>query len=133
VTWGGQQHAAGELWYAPTLLQNVDQEMEIVQREIFGPVLCWQTFESEDEAIALANGTRYGLAAMVFTKDEARAQRVSRRLVAGTVWVNCYFIRSPAAPFGGARESGVGRHGGRWSFDFHCDVKNVSVLKGSFF
>jgi acyl-CoA reductase-like NAD-dependent aldehyde dehydrogenase len=132
VTWGGERHPAGELCFSPTLLQNVDQGMEIVQREVFGPVLCLQTFASEDEAIELANGTRYGLAAMVFTKNETRANRIARALVAGTVWVNCYFIRNPQAPFGGARESGVGRHGGRWSFDFFCDVKNVAVRRDSF-
>lgn len=129
--WGGGRHPAGQLYFEPTLLDGVTQEMEIVQREVFGPVLTWQTFRDEDELIALANGTRYGLAAMIFSKSEERAMRLAKRVVAGTVWVNCFFIRELAAPFGGSRDSGIGREGGNWSFDFFCDVKNVAVLKGS--
>jgi 5-carboxymethyl-2-hydroxymuconic-semialdehyde dehydrogenase len=106
--------------------------MEIVQREVFGPVLTWQTFRGEDELVHLANGTRYGLAAMVFSRSEERAMRIARQLVAGTVWVNCFFVRDLAAPFGGSRDSGIGREGGNWSFDFYCDVKNIAALKGSF-
>ncbi len=130
--WGGHGHARGGLYFEPTLFDGVRQELEIVQREVFGPVLTWQTFEGEDEAVGLANGTRYGLAAMVYSRDVARARRIAARVVAGTVWVNCYFIRELAAPFGGARESGVGREGGSFSFDFYCDVKNVAIKKSSF-
>jgi acyl-CoA reductase-like NAD-dependent aldehyde dehydrogenase len=130
--WGARAHPRGGLYYEPTLLDGVRQDMEIVQREVFGPVLTWQTFADEEEAVALANGTRYGLAAMIYSRDEARATRVAARVVAGTVWVNCYFIRELAAPFGGARESGIGREGGSFSFDFYCDVKNVAIRKGSF-
>ena len=93
--------------------------------EVFGPVLTAQPFTDEDEAVALANGTDYGLAAILYTGDRDRARRVSERLVAGTVWVNCFFVRDLAAPFGGSRNSGIGREGGVWSFDFYADVKNV--------
>lgn len=130
--WGGKQHTWGKLYFEPTLLTNVRQDTEIVQREVFGPVLTWQTFTDEEQVIALANGTRYGLAAMIFTRSEQRAWRIASRVVAGTVWVNCFFIRDLAAPFGGSRNSGIGREGGNWSFDFFTDVKNVSILKGSF-
>ena len=130
--WGGHRHSAGELYFEPTLLEGVQQHMEIVQREVFGPVLTWQTFRDEDELVALANGTRYGLAAMVFSRSEQRAMRIAGRVTAGTVWVNCFFVRELAAPFGGSRDSGIGREGGTWSFDFFCDVKNIAVLKGSF-
>ncbi len=129
---GGGPHPLGGLYYSPTILAGVAQDAEIVQREVFGPVLTWQTFETEDDAITLANGTEYGLAAVVYTRDAERARRVSARLVAGTVWVNCFFVRDLAAPFGGARKSGVGREGGAWSFDFFCDVKNVAIQRGSF-
>jgi len=95
-------------------------------------VLTWNTFDDEAEAVALANATRYGLAVMVHTGDPARAERIAAVVVAGTVWVNCYFVRDLAAPFGGAGLSGIGREGGRWSFDFFCDVKNVAVRRGSF-
>lgn len=88
-------------------------------------MLTLQTFGTEDEAVALANDTRYGLAATLFSGDEERAERVSSRLRDGTVWVNCFFVRDLAAPFGGSGRSGIGREGGTWSFDFYSDVKNT--------
>src|SRR4029078_6494277 len=78
------------------------------------------------------NATEYGLAATVFTGDEARAWRIADQVVAGTVWGNCCFVRALEAPFGGAGISGIGREGGVWSFDFFCDVKNVAVRRDSF-
>jgi aminomuconate-semialdehyde/2-hydroxymuconate-6-semialdehyde dehydrogenase len=115
----------GGLYYQPTLLTDAAPGAEILTEEVFGPVLTVQTFADEAEAITLANSTRYGLAATVFTGDRARASRVSAQLVAGTVWVNCFFVRDLRAPFGGARQSGIGREGGTWSFDFYGDVKNT--------
>jgi aminomuconate-semialdehyde/2-hydroxymuconate-6-semialdehyde dehydrogenase len=115
----------GGLYYQPTLLADAPPGAEILAEEVFGPVLTVQTFADEAEAIALANSTRYGLAATVFTGDRARASRVAAQLVAGTVWVNCFFVRDLRAPFGGARQSGIGREGGTWSFDFYGDVKNT--------
>ncbi|MDF5752247.1 aldehyde dehydrogenase [Spongiactinospora sp. TRM90649] len=128
---GGPNTDLGGLYYRPTLLAGVEQDSEIVQEEVFGPVLTLQTFDGEDEGVRLANDTRFGLAATVATGDRERAERVTARLVAGTVWVNCFFVRDLRAPFGGSRESGVGREGGNWSFDFYCDVKNtVSAPRG---
>ncbi|MFD9040618.1 aldehyde dehydrogenase [Streptomyces bottropensis] len=118
-------HPGQGRYYAPTLLTDVAQDSEIVQEEVFGPVLTLQTFTGEDEAVRLANDTRFGLAATLVTGDTERAARVPERLVAGTVWVNCFFVRDLQAPFGGSRHSGVGREGGTWSFDFYCDVKNT--------
>jgi 5-carboxymethyl-2-hydroxymuconic-semialdehyde dehydrogenase len=126
---GGKRHALGGLYYEPTIVTNVAQGSEIVQNEVFGPVLTWQTFESDEELITLANGTEYGLAAMLFSQSPERAQGLSAALVAGTVWVNCYFSRDLEAPFGGARSSGIGREGGAFSFEFFCDVKNVAVKR----
>src|SRR5271166_2488809 len=130
--WGGHRHQAGALYFEPTLIDGVAQDMEIVQKEVFGPVLTWQTWRDEDELMQLANGTDYGLAAVIFSKNEEHAMRIARSVVAGTVWVNCFFVRELAAPFGGSRNSGIGREGGNWSFDFYCDVKNIAALKGSF-
>ncbi|MFF0597812.1 aldehyde dehydrogenase [Streptomyces antibioticus] len=124
-------HRVDERYYAPTLLAGVAQDSEIVQEEVFGPVLTLQTFADEDEAVRLADDTRFGLAATLVTGDRERADRVTGRLTAGTVWVNCFFVRDLRAPFGGSRHSGVGREGGTWSFDFYCDLKNtVTAPKG---
>jgi aminomuconate-semialdehyde/2-hydroxymuconate-6-semialdehyde dehydrogenase len=122
---GGPNEELGGLFYRPTLFGDVPRGAEVLRREVFGPVLTIQTFETEDEAIALANETDYGLAAILYTGDRGRAERVSERLIAGTVWVNCFFVRDLRAPFGGAKSSGVGREGGVYSFDFYADVKNV--------
>jgi betaine-aldehyde dehydrogenase/5-carboxymethyl-2-hydroxymuconic-semialdehyde dehydrogenase len=116
----------GGLYYEPTLLTDVGQDMEVVQKEVFGPVLTLQTFRDEGEAVRLANDTEYGLAATVFTEDVDRAERLGERLVAGTTWVNCFYVRDLSAPFGGARNSGIGREGGEHSFDFYADVKTVT-------
>jgi 5-carboxymethyl-2-hydroxymuconic-semialdehyde dehydrogenase len=122
---GGPNTDLGGLYYRPTLITDVDPSSEVSTDEIFGPVLVLHTFADEAEAISMANDSEFGLAAMVFTGDQDRAERVSNALVAGTVWVNCFFVRDLRAPFGGSRMSGVGREGGTWSFDFFCDVKNT--------
>jgi 5-carboxymethyl-2-hydroxymuconic-semialdehyde dehydrogenase len=113
------------LLYSPTLFVDAPPGSEILSQEVFGPVLTAQPFADEEEAIALADSTSYGLAGILYTGDPDRAERVSRGMVAGTVWVNCFFVRDLAAPFGGSRNSGIGREGGVWSFDFYADVKNV--------
>lgn len=132
VLWGGERHNQGELYFQPTLFSGPSRDQEIFQSEVFGPVLTWNTFKSDDEVIEVANATKYGLAATLFIGNEARAMRIASGVVAGTIWVNCFFVRELAAPFGGARHSGIGREGGTWSFDFYCDIKNVAVRKGSF-
>ena len=132
ILWGGDRHNQGELYFQPTLIGGAKLDQEIFQKEVFGPVLTWNTFRSDDEVIEVANGTEYGLAATLFTGSEARAMRIASAVVAGTVWVNCFFIRELAAPFGGSKHSGIGREGGTWSFDFYSDIKNIAVRKGSF-
>jgi aminomuconate-semialdehyde/2-hydroxymuconate-6-semialdehyde dehydrogenase len=122
---GGPDERLGGLWYRPTLLVDAPDGAEILTREVFGPVLTAQPFADEEEAVALANATHYGLAATVYTGDPERAEQVAARLVAGTVWVNCFYVRDLRAPFGGARDSGIGREGGAYSFDFYADVKTV--------
>ncbi|MFD8498935.1 aldehyde dehydrogenase [Amycolatopsis sp. NPDC059657] len=129
---GGPNTDLGGLFYRPTLLTDVAPDAEIVTEEVFGPVLTLQTFDSEAEAVALADGTKFGLAAVIVTSDEEQAARVSGKLVAGTVWVNCFFVRDLRAPFGGSRQSGIGREGGTWSFDFYCDLKNTVTAPGGF-
>jgi len=123
LAFGGE--SLGGLYYAPTLFTDVPPDAEILANEVFGPVLTLQSFEDEVEAIRLANATDYGLAATIYTGSESRSERVSAAVVAGTVWVNCFYVRDLETPFGGSRDSGIGREGGRHSFDFYCDVKTV--------
>ncbi len=133
ILWGGERHNQGELYFQPTLIAGATRDQEIFQKEVFGPVLTWNTFRSDDEVIEVANATEYGLAATLF-HGQRRARNAHRivAVVAGSLWVNCFFVRDLAAPFGGARNSGIGREGGTWSFDFYCDIKNIAVRKGSF-
>jgi len=125
IVFGGNRVGTDNLFYQPTLIHPRTPSDEIVCEEVFGPVLTMQTFATDEEAIAMANGTEFGLAAVVASGDRARAERVTKQLVAGTIWVNCFFVRDLRAPFGGSRKSGVGREGGTWSFDFYSDVKNT--------
>ena len=128
VVMGGEPNAElGGLYFRPTLVNQPATGSEIVTQEVFGPVLTMQTFSTDDELVALANGTEFGLAAVVVSGDRAHADAITSQLVAGTIWVNCFFVRDLRAPFGGSRKSGVGREGGTWSFDFYADVKNTVV------
>ena len=124
VLGGGPNTDLGGLYYRPTILVGMEPDAEIVTEEVFGPVLTMQTFTTEQQAVEMANATRFGLAATMVTGDPERAERVSSQLRAGTVWVNCFFVRDLGAPFGGSGHSGIGREGGVHSFDFYCDIKN---------
>jgi aminomuconate-semialdehyde/2-hydroxymuconate-6-semialdehyde dehydrogenase len=121
---GGQPNPMGGLYYPPTILVNAPEGSEILTEEVFGPVITIETFDTEAEAITLANNTQFGLAATIATGNPVRAERVSAALNAGTVWVNCFFVRDLGAPFGGNGKSGIGREGGPWSFDFYTNIKN---------
>jgi 5-carboxymethyl-2-hydroxymuconic-semialdehyde dehydrogenase len=125
VLGGGPNTELGGLYFRPTILLDAAPGSEILSEEVFGPVLTVQTFATEGQAVDLANNTRFGLAATLVTGDPDRAERVSARLDAGTVWVNCFFVRDLGAPFGGNGKSGIGREGGIWSFDFYTDIKNT--------
>ena len=127
LLFGGERLKDDGLWYTPTLIEPRDNNAEIVQREVFGPVLTLQTFESEAEAIELANSTRYGLTAMVFTSDQKKADRFGLGVRAGTIWVNCFLVRDLSAPLGGSGISGVGREGGEYALVFYSDLKTYQV------
>ncbi|MCK9588010.1 MAG: aldehyde dehydrogenase family protein [Terrimicrobiaceae bacterium] len=111
----------------PTVFVNTRPEMRIVREEIFGPVLAVQTFESEEEAVRVANDTPYGLAGAVFTQDGSRAQRVIRRLRAGITWINTYHPTFPEAPWGGYKQSGIGRELGTYGFEAYTEVKQINT------
>ena len=121
---GGPNTELGGLYYRPTVFEGMEPDAEIACSEVFGPVLTLQSFTTEAEAVAMANNTDFGLAATLVTGSPERAERVSAQLSAGTIWINCFFVRDLSAPFGGNGRSGIGREGGTWSFDFYCDVKN---------
>ncbi len=112
VTGGERLDLDGGFYYKPTVIADLDNASRVVQEEIFGPVLTVQPFDTEDEAIALANGTEYGLAAGLQTGNVARAHRVAAKLQAGIVWVNDWAMLDPAVPFGGVKNSGFGREYG---------------------
>ena len=101
--------------------------MRIVQEEIFGPVLVVQTFDDEAEAIRLANDTIYGLAGAVFTQDIAKAHRVIRKMRAGITWINTYHPTYNEAPWGGYKQSGIGRELGTYGYDAYTEVKQINV------
>ena len=128
---GGERHTDGEcakgFYVRPTIFDHCTSEMRIVKEEIFGPVVTIQTFESEAEAIALANDTPYGLAGAVFTADGARALRVIREIRAGITWINCYNPTFNEAPWGGYKMSGIGRELGVHGFEEYQEIKQINI------
>lgn len=126
---GGKTPAGWEQgnFLEPTVIADVDNSMRCAQEEIFGPVVTVIRFKGEDEAIRIANDSKYGLAGVVWTNDLRRAHRVAGSIDAGTIWVNCWFVRDLRVPFGGMKESGIGREGGHWSLDFYTEQKNICI------
>ena len=114
----------------PTVFAEVWPEMRIFQEEIFGPVAVVTPFRDESEAIRLANAVRYGLAAYVWDADLSRAHRVAQAIDAGMVWINSQNVRDLRTPFGGAKQSGIGREGGHYSFEFYCELETIHVALG---
>jgi len=117
----------GGNWMAPTVIEGLSPDSRCSTEEIFGPVVTLHPFGSEDEAVAIANNTRYGLAGSVWTSDLDKGRRVSEAIDTGMVWVNTWLHRDLRVPFGGVKDSGVGREGGKWSLDFFSEAMNVCV------
>ncbi len=117
-------------YLAPTVFADVTPKMRIFQEEIFGPVVCVTPFDSEEEAVCLANDTRYGLAAYLWTSDLRRAHRVAAAVESGMTWVNSHNVRDLRTPFGGVKASGLGREGGQHSIDFYTESRIVHVATG---
>ncbi|MEW8692425.1 MAG: 2-hydroxymuconic semialdehyde dehydrogenase [Candidatus Thiodiazotropha endolucinida] len=118
---------AGGAWVQPTIWTDLQDDASCIREEIFGPCCHIRPFDSEEEAIALANDTDYGLATAIWTENSARAHRVAARVDAGIAWVNSWFLRDLRTPFGGAKQSGIGREGGVHSLEFYTELKNVCI------
>jgi 5-carboxymethyl-2-hydroxymuconic-semialdehyde dehydrogenase len=130
---GGAPHdgPGGGYYVKPTLFTAATPTMRVAQDEIFGPVLTVIPFSSEDQAIEIANAVRYGLTGYVWTNDMGRALRAADALEAGMIWLNSENVRHLPTPFGGMKDSGIGRDGGDYSFDFYMETKNVCLAKGT--
>ena len=131
VTGGGVPDMPGELaggsWVQPTIWTGLDDNARVVREEIFGPCCHVAPFDEEDEVIVRANDTRYGLAAALWTENVSRAHRVARQIDAGITWVNSWFLRDLRTPFGGMKQSGIGREGGEYSLEFYTETKNICI------
>jgi aminomuconate-semialdehyde/2-hydroxymuconate-6-semialdehyde dehydrogenase len=124
---GGNRIGDKGYFVEPTVITGLGYDCRVLQEEIFGPVVTITPFRDEEEAIRFANSTRYGLSASIWTRDLSRAHRVAASIDAGTVWINCWLVRDLRVPFGGMKESGVGREGGFESLNFFTEAKNVCV------
>lgn len=120
---GGQRHAAGELFYQPTIIADVTAEMDVATQETFGPLAAIFKFETEQQAIEMANATEFGLAAYCYTQDLGRAWRMSEQLEYGMVGINKGLISNEVAPFGGVKSSGLGREGSKYGMDDYLEIK----------
>jgi len=127
VVSGGQQHAAGELFYEPTVLADVTPSMLIMQEETFGPVAAVVKFNSEEEVIAAANDTQFGLASYFYSRDIGRVWRVAEKLEYGMVGINTGLMSNEVAPFGGVKQSGLGREGSKYGMDEYLEMKYLCL------
>jgi aminomuconate-semialdehyde/2-hydroxymuconate-6-semialdehyde dehydrogenase len=121
------ERCRGGFFVEPTVIAGLDPASRVNREEIFGPVVTITPFRGEDEVIGWANGTDYGLAATLWTENLPRAHRMAERIDSGTVWINCWLLRDLRVPFGGMKESGVGREGGDYSLDFFSELRNVCI------
>jgi aminomuconate-semialdehyde/2-hydroxymuconate-6-semialdehyde dehydrogenase len=132
VVSGGGVPAFGDdrdhgFYVQPTIYTGLAESARCVKEEIFGPVCHVAPFDSEEEAVAMANDTKYGLAASIWTSDLKRGHRVAQSMKVGITWVNCWFLRDLRTPFGGAGLSGIGREGGLHSLNFYSEINNICV------
>ena len=121
------QRCKGGFFVQPTVIAGLGADCRVNQEEIFGPVVTVMPFRDEQEVVDYANGTSYGLSASIWTRDLARAHRLAERIDSGTIWINCWLLRDLRVPFGGMKQSGVGREGGEEALRFFTEPKNVCI------
>jgi len=131
VTGGGVPDLPGELaggaWVQPTIWTGLPETAAVVREEIFGPCCHIRPFDSEEEVVGLANANRYGLSTTIWTDNLTRAHRVAAAVEVGITWVNSWFLRDLRTPFGGSKQSGIGREGGVHSLEFYTDLRNICI------
>ena len=131
LTGGKQIHLEGEYkdgyYIAPTVVEGLSYDCRTNQEEIFGPVVTITPFDTEEEVMMMANSTKYGLATSIWTSNLKRAHRMASNIHAGIIWINCWLLRDLRTPFGGMKESGVGREGGFEALHFFTEAKNVCI------
>jgi 5-carboxymethyl-2-hydroxymuconic-semialdehyde dehydrogenase len=131
IVGGGRPESLPEgNYFEPTLIVQAHNDMRIAQEEIFGPVLVVIPFKDEYEALRIANDVRYGLAAYVWTNDLQRGHSLAQAIESGMVWINAQNVRDLRTPFGGSKESGIGREGGHYSFDFYTEITTIHAALG---
>ncbi|WP_424962349.1 aldehyde dehydrogenase [Ekhidna sp.] len=124
---GGKRIEKEGFYYEPTVIEGLGENCRTNQEEIFGPVVTLNPFKSEEDAIAIANSTRYGLSCTIWTSDLKRAHRVSHAVQSGIIWVNCWLVRDLRTPFGGMKDSGIGREGGNEALRFFSEPQNICI------
>jgi aminomuconate-semialdehyde/2-hydroxymuconate-6-semialdehyde dehydrogenase len=131
VTGGGVPDMPDDLkdgcWVQPTIWTGLPESASVVREEIFGPCCHIQPFDTEEEAVRLANDTKYGLATSIYTQDLSRASRLATQIEVGLCWINSWFLRDLRTPFGGSKQSGIGREGGLHSLEFYTELRNVMI------
>jgi phenylacetaldehyde dehydrogenase len=125
---GGERYGDAGWYHTPTILTGVEESARVVQEEIFGPVLVATPFDDIDEVAALANATAYGLSASIWSNNLKRVHQLIPRIKAGTIWVNCHGLLDNALPFGGYKQSGIGREMGRAMIDLYTETKSVMMM-----
>jgi aminomuconate-semialdehyde/2-hydroxymuconate-6-semialdehyde dehydrogenase len=124
---GGKRINKEGYYYLPTIIEGLDEHCRTNQEEIFGPVVTLNKFKTEEEAILVANSTRYGLSCTIWTTNLKRAHRVAHLIHSGIVWVNCWLLRDLRTPFGGMKDSGIGREGGNEALKFFSEPQNICI------
>jgi len=120
-------HLSSGYFISPTIISGLSHDSRCVKEEIFGPVVTVLPFDTEDEVIERANDTHYGLGATIWTNDLRKAHRVAHQIEAGIIWVNTWYLRDLRTPFGGMKQSGIGREGGIHSFEFYSELSNITI------